>query len=215
MTQITTIFGVVVTPTVLLSALVVCADIVAYVYYNLKLFSGKGSPSKVLWFIWVIIAGLNAASYLSVSQDTVKTALAIENAFACVITFCFAYKYGEVKRLTSNEKKILSIGIAAGAAWWVFRNAFYANALLQIATIVSFWPFIAKVWAKPESEPRIPWLIWTVSYAMNLVVVILRWRGSWHDLFYPINYAVQHLAVFVLTLRRTRSGFVPRDQRRT
>lgn len=204
MTQICTIFGVEVTPTALLSALVVTADVVAYYIYNREIFKGKASPSVVVWGISSVIGVCNCASYFVVSEDVVKTALAMENALACLITFGFTCRYGQVKRLKWDEVAYLAFGIVGVIAWWIFRQAFYANALFQFGAMVAFWPFLTKTWIAPRSEPRIPWGIWAAVYLTNLTIVLARWHGSWRELFYPINYAVLHLAVFLLTLRAKR-----------
>jgi hypothetical protein len=80
----------------------------------------------------------------------------------------------------------LAIGIAAGLFWWTSRSAAGANLLLQLAFVVSNIPTFSGVWRDPHIERPLPWFGFAAAYMLNLAVVIMRWRGSYADLAYPV-----------------------------
>lgn len=172
----------------------------AFWVYNRKAISKESAPSKATWGLWVFTSTLNAFSYSSLSGDLVKAILGIVDAFACIGTFLVVLRYQGTTKLTRNEKIALVIGFAAIAAWYIFRKAFYANAILQVAVFVSFVPPLIHTWKEPTREPKLPWLLWTIVYISNFGLVIAR-NGSWKDMVYPINYIILHGAVWALAAR--------------
>ncbi len=185
-----------------LSLLSAAFDSCAYIIYNLEFWRGRSKPNKATWALWFYIATLNASSYLVSSHDVVKTLLALENAGMCGLTLAVVLFRGKSEKLKPWEWVTVASGVATGAVWIISRHAFYANAVLQFGTFISVIPTYAKLWKDPRREPPLPWFMWSVIYIALCVVVMLRWRGSWHDIVYPLNYVLFHFAVFVLTLRR-------------
>lgn len=172
----------------------------AFWQYNRKAVNKESAPSKATWALWVFTSILNAFSYTSLSGDLVKATVGIVDAFACTVTFFVVLRYHGTTKLTRNEKIALAIGLTALGAWYLFRQAFYANAILQVAVIVSFMPPILHTWKEPWCEPKTPWFLWTLVYISNFVLVLVRHK-SWHDLVYPVNYIVLHGAVWLLAAR--------------
>ena len=175
----------------------------AFWIYNRKAINRESAPSRATWALWGFMSTLNAISYTSLSGDLVKAILGIVDAFACVGTFFVVLRYQGTMKLTQNEKIALGIGLAAIVAWYIFRRALYASAILQVAVFVSFVPVLIHTWKEPAREPKMPWFLWTVVYISNFVLVIAR-HGSWKDMLYPINYIILHGAVWMLTLRQPK-----------
>lgn len=193
---------------------IACAavDTAAYLLCNRAYWKGEAAPNLVAWGVWTYIAVLNAASYLVVSGDVVKTVVAFENMVMCAATFVLA-----VRRRPSGPLRVLpwewgvgAIGFGAATAWAVFRDAFVANALVQFATAVSTVPVWVGQWKDPRREPLLPWMLWTGVYVGVFALVAARSRGDWRDFVYPAVYVFLHAAVVVLALRRwTRPANAP------
>ena len=88
-----------------------------------------------------------------------------------------------------------------------YEQAAYANLLVQLAVAIGFIGTWRAVWKNPSKENSLPWWIWTVSYGIAVVVVLLRWKGSWLELAYPINMGLLHASVPVLAT--VRKNFFP------
>ncbi len=170
--------------------------------YNWEFWKGRSRPNRVTWGLWTYIAVLNATSYLGTSHDIVKTFVALENMGMCGFTFGCVCLHGKTERLKPWEWATVAFGTTAGTVWILSRDAFYANAVLQLGTAVSFIPIYAGLWKNPKREPILPWLVWSVVYVVFFFAVLLRWNGAWHDLIYPLTYVIIHVVVFFLTLRR-------------
>ena len=192
------------TISVLLSC-VIGIDVAAFLIYNRDLFKGRSKPYRGTWGVWLLIAFLNSASYFGTSGDFMKSFLSFENVSACAVTFTFACIHGGRRPLDREEKYSVVIGVCAGIVWWLFRNAFYANAIMQLNTVVSFIPLWIGLWHDSKSQRPLPWALWSISYALNIGVVMLRWNDQWEDLLYPICYVFFHVGTYVLTLRKHSS----------
>lgn len=192
----------------LLSCCVVALDVVAYLIYNWNLVTRKERPFRATWGVWFFVSLLNSASYLSTSGDIWKSLLSIENTASCGITFASCFFIGRERRLKKDEWWTLGIGIVATMVWWFFRQAFYANTIMQFVTIASSLSFMTSLWKDPKIQRSFPWFLWSVAYVTNIIVVMLRWDGHWQTIVYPANYAIFHILFFVLTLRKVRTPLV-------
>ncbi len=137
--------------------------------------------------------------------DIVKTLLSIENTVSCGITFAFAFFAGRGQPLQKDEKLSLGLGVVGGIIWWIFHEAFYANAIMQVALIASSYSIIVGLLKDPKSQRSFPWFLWSIVYISFVVAVLLRWDGKWQTLVYPINYVLLHILILVLTLRKSPS----------
>ncbi len=189
-------------PTVWMSLVAGTISLTAFALYNLSVFTGRIKPNSASWALFAFLVILNASSYLAMSDDWVKSVMPIGNAGACILTFVFGLIFGKFEPLKPEEKKVLIIGMAAALAWWMFRSAMFGNLLLQVAVIVAMLPLLKGVRRNPTIENPLPWWLWTIGFTINLTVVILRWKGQWQDLAYPINTIVLHAWVAILASRK-------------
>lgn len=176
----------------------------AYLDYNRQVFAGKTNPNGSTWLIWTLLAGLSAATYRITTDDWAKTVLSFVNAALCILTFALALLRKKFDRPDVWDLIALGTGLAAVFAWYEYQSAQYANYVLQVSIAIGFVPTYRMLWTDPHKERLRPWLIWTSAYSTLLLAVILRWRGQWQDLIYPINCIVLHTALVLLVLARTQ-----------
>lgn len=196
-----TVFGFALTRDHLIALGQLVVHLTAFILYNRKAINQESKPSKATWALWSVLAAINAVSYGLTTGDWFKTALSIFDAVACTVTLIIVLRYRGTTELAKNEIRALVIGLSAAFIGALLRSGFVANAMLQLAMIVSFYPALVSTWEHPRHEPRVPWALWTGVYISNLVLVCLRWRGSWQDLVHPIVYIILHGAIWVLTMR--------------
>lgn len=176
----------------------------AYIDYNRQILRGKLNPNGSTWLIWALLAILNATTYGLTVNDWAKTVLPIVNTALCIGTFILAFAGKKFDKIDAWDAVALVVGLSSSLVWYHYRSAMYANFVLQISIAVGFIPTYRMVWKDPKKERVRPWLIWTFAYVFLIIAVILRWRGQWQDLVYPINCLVLHPIVAILIWNRSK-----------
>lgn len=184
----------------LLAATALLGNVVAFVIYNWQMLLGQSAPNAASWGIWGLITILNFSSYRVMSGDWVKSLLPTLGSALCILTLVIAVFQGRLAALDAYDEISLVVGAIAAVVWWQTKSATKAQVLIQICFAIGFIPTYLSVWNDPENERLLAWAIWSLVFAIQIIVVWLRWRGQKMDLLYPINLAVLHLAVAVLVL---------------
>lgn len=174
----------------------------AFVVYGLRARKGQSKPNFATWSIWVLATGLNCASYFLMSDDWVKALQPLAGAAACFTIFVMALKNGQFELPGTAERVMLLISVTAVIIWFVYRDASYANMVLQSAFVVSFIPTLRQIWRKPQDESALPWFMWGGAYLLLILTVAVRWQGNALELVYPVNSFFWHTLAGVLALRR-------------
>lgn len=172
--------------------------ILGYVVYNWKILTGETHPNQVSWFIWSFITVLNFTSYRSNSGDEVKSRLPTMSSMLCITTFLIALANGKHEMPSRSDQIVLALGVVASVIWWMTRSPSAAQMILQGTMAFSFLPIYIQVIGNPSTENIWGWIIWTIAFSLQIIVVILRWQGKYMDLVYPVNMAVCHAAVPLL-----------------
>jgi len=188
----------------ILSSLGGIGFLLAYLDYNRAVLKGDTKPNGATWAIWSSIALVSVSSYFASTGDFWKSILSFLNILLCVFTFVLALIRGKYKPLDVTDWIALGLGIIAVIVWAVFRSATYGNMLVQVSIFIGFIPTWRSIWDNPLCEKERPWTMWSVSYALLFIVVILRWRGQYTDIVYPANCFVLHASVPVLCRLRIR-----------
>jgi len=185
--------------------------VIAYLDYNLDVIKGKRKPNGPTWAIWSSLALVSASSYFAITGDLAKSILSLTNVGLCIATFLIAFLLKRFGRPSKSDYIALLLGFSAVAIWYYFQSAIYANLIVQLAMIIGFIPTLQLVLREPRAERARPWLIWVFGYLLLTTTIILRWRGQWYDLVYPINCIIFHSAVVVFAaigLKRLRQNSV-------
>jgi hypothetical protein len=191
---------------VFLVVLAGCWQILGYVLYISQTFKGTSIPNPVSWTLWFFIIILNAASYLDMTGDWVKTLIPIISSIMMVIIYVqLIFKVGlRLGRLDAIEWSVFGLGMAACIVWVLFRSATFGNLLFQLPFAISFIPTIRGVWRNPETEASRAWIMFAAAYFISILVVLLRWQGHLQDLVFPINAFILHGLVASLSFRNHR-----------
>lgn len=188
-------------PDIICSLLAGFLSLVAYVGYNWQILTGNASPNTTSWAIWSFMTVLNFASYKEMTKDGWKSFLPTFNSSLCILTFFISLVKGQLQNVVQTDILALALGIVASIIWKKSRSPVLPNMMLQLGIIVGFIPTVRGVLVAPQDEVAICWFLWAISFAFQLAVVVMRWKGQKQDLVYPINCFVLHLAVGLLALR--------------
>ena len=176
--------------------------IAAFIIYYWQIFSGSSKPNWTTWTLWVFISSLNCISYIAMSKDVIKGILPIASTFACVVVFFASSLKGKFSKLDPKDTIVLLLGISSLFLWWTYHSATYANLLLQVCILISFFPTLRGVRKNPENEKFLPWFVWSFAYILNIIIVFLRWKDQYQDFAYPVNCFFLHFFVGVFSLRK-------------
>lgn len=172
----------------------------AYLIYNWQMFLSHAHPNAATWGLWLAISTMNCASYFFMNRDWGKIILPSTSTLATFVTFGYAVAGGKFAGFGDYDIIACVIGLAAAGVWWRFRNAGYANIILQAAVAASFVPTFTSVWNNSANESWLPWFVWTSAYVF-LLASVLRRHKSWMDFIYPANCLILHATVGLLSLR--------------
>ena len=177
--------------------------IFGFINYHRSMLKGASVLYTATWALWAFLSIVNCATYLTMTHsDYAKGAVTISSAIACITLLVLAHVRGRTTELDIKDKIALGIGLLSLTVWIVFRDAVYANLVLQFAFIVSFYPTYKGVWQKPRTENAFPWFIWTSAYVVNIAVILISWDNRFMDLVYPTLCLLLHGGVGVIVLSR-------------
>lgn len=163
-----------------------------FVKYNLSTKDGASKPSFVSWFIWAILATMNAATFMSITSFVVGIQTFV-GSLGCIGTFLYALWSGKFESPSRGETSILIVNLVAIAVW-KYDSALNANLVLMVAILISFWPTFIEMWKHPEKEPALPWILWGSAYGLTTTSTFIL-GGVSLKLAMPILGTVAHLAV--------------------
>ncbi|KPJ85781.1 hypothetical protein AMJ57_01930 [Parcubacteria bacterium SG8_24] len=179
--------------------------LLAFLVFNWKTARGQARPNTATWTIWSFVTILNCASYFVMSGDWIKALQPLAGALACTGTLLFALSRGRLERPGRFDLAVLAVSLVSAIVWFVWRQAAFANLVLQAAFVISFIPTLKDVWRAPQKESPLPWFMWGAAYLLLIAAVCVRWSGHIPDLVYPLNSFFWHALVGVLALRRSRT----------
>lgn len=178
--------------------------ITAYIFYYKSILKGSTKPNNTSWVIWIFLGLLNSSSYLTMSNDLVKSILPISSAILRCITLGLIILKGRWRKLDEIEYSILSIGIASGFTWYIFKSAANANLILQFAYIISIIPTYRSIITGKGCEDLTPWFLWSLGYCLGVATVIARWKGQFQELAFSTIGIILHLITVYLIIRYGR-----------
>lgn len=190
--------------TEILAILVALTLLAGYAVYYKSVKNGV-RPNTTLWTLWTFGSLLELASYMVVTGDWAKNVLPLVCAVACIVLYIYFLAHGKFQRLTFGNILIIIADIAALILWFVTESALVANLAMQVSTVISFIPMYKEVFDEDENETQLPWIIWSITYALDILLVITRWE-KWGDLAYPLTNFVLHFAMWALIYFHFRRG---------
>lgn len=182
----------------LLGLLAGVLQLIGFGIYNWGIFTKKTNPNICTWSIWAFIVILNSSTYFAMSGDLAKNFLPIASAIANVLTWIFALTRKNKGSLSSNDWVILLLGIISAVVWAVYKDAAYANLIIQVALFISCIPLYKGVITKTHREEPLAWFFWSAAYAILCIVVFSSKSLRWEEIIFPVNCLIFHFGVGVI-----------------
>lgn len=186
--------------TISIAILACLLQVYGHIVYN----KGNSSPNLTSWTIWAFTSIIDTLNYSEMTGDWQKNILSITCSIACFVTWFLCLLKGRFSRPKKSEYMSFVVCLVAIYLWKEFGLVKESNMILQVDNVISFLPIIYIVYKYPNTEQPRAWIVWTFSYALGTVVVLMRYI-QWQDLVYPASCVVLHLAVGILSLRTTKN----------
>jgi hypothetical protein len=159
-------------------------------------------PEPMSWLIWAFGSFVNLASYSLLSGDMVKDILPLVCSLACVYIFVdqWIQRGKKLEKMTKEGISMFSLDAGSMFIGFITRSALVANICCQIGTVASFIPMLRATAKDPTREKPLPWIIWSIAYGLDVILVISRWE-KWGDVVYPATCLVLHVLMVVIINR--------------
>lgn len=177
----------------------------AYILYNRQARQKKSVPNPVSWFVWMIVAVLNALTYKAMNDSFVLALQFIVGTFGSVITFFHVISIGKISKLEKSEYWTLVLAFIAGAIWWIFQSATCANLILALALLIGTWPTFRGVLDDPTKETSTPWIIWCCAFIVTFLNVAIQKGWTW-ALITPALFGIVEGSIAFLS-RESRKNY--------
>ncbi len=181
----------------LATAVSVAASLVllaGYWLYNKKIAYSETKPNATTWGLWALASFPVVLLYQDLTGDWIKGLLPFTCALAAIATFVHMVIRGSFQKPDRLDLEIFALDLVVVLYWVVTNDPIVSSVFLQIDIYITFIPILRSTWKFPRTEDPKSWFIWTVSYILFTIAVIMRWE-KWWDLMLPVNYILLHGAV--------------------
>ncbi len=161
----------------LLPVLAAVANAIGFILYNRQSKAGTSVPNPVSWFIWAFLSVVNLLTFRALS-DTFASLQFFVGSAGCIITFLYVFAIGKFAQPTRTELAVLVIALGAATTGMTFDNPRGANLMVALGLLISFEPTLQNVVRNPASEKPLPWILWTVAFALTGLNAYL-FNGGW------------------------------------
>jgi hypothetical protein len=189
-----------------LGIVIVLLHLIAYVIYNKQAKLGLSKPNVATWGVLAFLSIINATSFNSMSQDIVVSLQFIAGAVASFSTFIYVFCIGKFSKLKPKEYVVFVLGLIAAIAYWKYKEATFANMIVLITFLISFYPTLEGVWLDPTKEKPLPWIIWTVAFFLTISNAFLR-DATLVTFIMPSVLLVAHLSIAFFSRQSRKKMF--------
>lgn len=130
-------------------------------------------PNPATWTLWAVLAILNGINYLVLTQSITQSLQVLGASALNTLVAVIALFKGKYQPLSKKDALPALLAITAGIAWWLSGQAAHASYLLGAAFVAGILPTFRSVSEKPNSEPWLPWALFTIAYGCSLTSVII------------------------------------------
>ena len=166
-----------------------------YIPYIYSILKGKTRPDRATWFIWSLVGGLLAFSYIA-EGNSHTIWLPLGYFFGPLITAVLSIRYGYAK-WSRLDTACVTFALISIIPWILSKDATYTliiNVLIDIAGAI---PTLVKTFKEPETEDLTAWSIFFGANTLQLVA-ITHWNIA---AIYPIYLFVLATSMVVFILR--------------
>lgn len=140
-----------------------------YIPYIYTILIGKTRPNRATWFIWTIVGGLLAFSYIS-EGDQNSIWLPLGYFFGPLITAILSLRYGYAK-WTRLDTICLTAAAISIVPWILSDNATITLLINLLIDSVGAIPTLVKTYHEPETEDLTAWFIFFVANTLQLFAI--------------------------------------------
>lgn len=187
--------------TIALGILIGASHLLGYWIYYRTSVNKETAPNTASWSIWAFGSMVNLLTYANMSNDWAKDILPAVCSFACIVIYIVYLWKGKFKMPKFTDILIFSTDIVATIVWLVVKSPLIGNMACQASTVLSFIPIIRETMKDPEDEEPMAWSMWSIAYALDVVLVITRWK-QWGDVVYPATCLVLSVTMAIIANRR-------------
>ena len=151
-----------------------------YIPYIYSILAGKTRPNRATWFIWTIIGGLLALSYIA-EGDQHSIWLPLGYFLGPLITAILSIRYGYAEWTRLDTLCIVAAAVSL-VPWILSDSAYWTLIINVIIDSTGAIPTLAKTFREPETEDFTAWLIFFAANTIQLFAI-----GMWNfAALYPI-----------------------------
>jgi hypothetical protein len=186
-------------------------QVAGYGTYLVKAISAEINPNPTSWLMWAYGTALIFA--LEWDRGATAAMLILPGVCACssLVVAGLCAKRGTLRWPTERSAKAslasdIILTIAYLAIWLLVsihvltpeQKEFSEAVILTLgvsSTLVTFVPMIVSTKKDPSNEHRLPWVIWSLAYAMSLLATVFSDGWTLDLAFYPLLTGFLHIAM--------------------
>jgi hypothetical protein len=140
-----------------------------YIPYIYSILAGKTRPNRATWFIWTIVGGLLAFSYIAEGdQNSIWLPLGYFLGPLMVAILSLRYGYAEWTRLDT----FCIIAAAISIVPWILSDNATMTLLINLAIdSTGAIPTLVKTYREPETEDLTAWMIFFIANTLQLFAI--------------------------------------------
>ncbi len=189
-----------------LSVLASMFMLAGYLIYCRAIARREVRANATSWGIWALTSLPVIFLYQDLSEDWIKGLPYYICAIGAVITFIEAAKLERLRMPDRTDILVILLDATVLLYFFFSGDKYSTSIILELDIWITFIPIIRSTWNDPNEEIPKAWGVWTISYALMIPVIALRWE-KWWDLILPANYVLQHGIVWILSRCRRTASF--------
>lgn len=137
-----------------------------YVPYIISTYRGVTKPNRATWFIWTLVGGLLAFSYMA-AGDEHAIWLPLGYFFGPLIVAILSLRYGYAT-WTRLDTICVTAAILSIIPWVLAENPTITLLINVLIDAVGAVPTLVKTYHEPETEDFSAWLVFFIANTLNL-----------------------------------------------
>ena len=140
-----------------------------YIPYIISILRHKTRPNRATWFIWTIVGGLLAFSYIAES-DSYSIWLPLSYFVGPLITAMLSIRYG-YSIWSKLDTVCMATAIISIIPWLLSSNAIFTLIINVLIDATGAIPTLVKTYREPETEDFTAWLIFFIANTVQLFAI--------------------------------------------
>lgn len=155
--------------------------LLGYIPYIVSILQGKTKPNRASWFIWTLVGGLLAFSYMS-AGDMNTAWVPLGYFIGPFVTAILSIRYGYAV-WTKLDTFCVVAALISVVPWLFSHNASLTLIINVLIDSTGAIPTIVKSYREPETEDFTAWLLFFIANTLEVVAI-----SDWSNLtvIYPV-----------------------------